>query len=360
MSSARIFVVCPGVDTPCGGVKKLHRLAEILAGAGFDATLLYPDTVPRFKWFQHAAPVRTARAVRIRPDDWLVLPEAFEKYYSARASWSWSRQKRTRIRLARCPARVVVFNQNCYFTFRGHSWTDLSRPTLYERPETVAALVVSEDSRQYLRLAFPQLRLFRIRYSVDPDLFAPSTDKKPQLAYMPRKNAQDAVQVLKILRARGSLDGFRVVAIDGMSEREVARTLRESAFFLSFGFPEGFGLPPAEAMACGCYVVGYDGLGGREFLRPEFSSPVETGNIRQYVQAVETALDQWRRWPDTIRRRAQAAAEFVRRAYSPENEQADVLSAWRCLLAETSRGSNPPASSKAGPGRQRELEKPAA
>ena len=30
-----------------------------------------------------------------------------------------------------------------------------------------------------------------------------------------------------------------------------------SILFLSFGYPEGFGLPVAEAMSCGCAVIGY-------------------------------------------------------------------------------------------------------
>ena len=33
--------------------------------------------------------------------------------------------------------------------------------------------------------------------------------------------------------------------------------------FLSFGFPEGFGLPLVESLFLGNIVVGYDGIGGR-------------------------------------------------------------------------------------------------
>ena len=37
--------------------------------------------------------------------------------------------------------------------------------------------------------------------------------------------------------------------------------------FLSFGHPEGFGLPITEAMASGYWVIGYHGGGGRELFR---------------------------------------------------------------------------------------------
>ncbi|NOX54731.1 MAG: glycosyltransferase [Planctomycetes bacterium] len=247
--------------------------------------------------------------------------------------WSWKRHKRVHRRLTQLTARTVIFNQNCYLTFRKHSWNDLSRPTLYQRPHTVAAIVVSEDSHRYLRTAFPNLRLFRIRNAIDSDRFYPIGTKKPQIAFMPRKNAQDLVQVLKILHLRGSLDGFRLAPIDGMSEKQVAHTLQESAIFLSFGYPEGFGLPPAEAMACGCFVVGYHGQGGREFFRPEFSCPIDTGDITAYVQAVEAALAQWRDSPETIREKGRQASQFIRTVYSPENERQDVLAVWNCLLA---------------------------
>jgi glycosyltransferase involved in cell wall biosynthesis len=42
--------------------------------------------------------------------------------------------------------------------------------------------------------------------------------------------------------------------------------LKESLLFLSFVNGEGLGLLAVEAMSCGCVVVGYDGMGGKEFF----------------------------------------------------------------------------------------------
>jgi glycosyltransferase involved in cell wall biosynthesis len=36
---------------------------------------------------------------------------------------------------------------------------------------------------------------------------------------------------------------------------------------MATGFPEGLALPPLEAMACGCLVAGFAGLGAWDYLR---------------------------------------------------------------------------------------------
>ena len=52
--------------------------------------------------------------------------------------------------------------------------------------------------------------------------------------------------------------------MSNLEQSEVCTVLSKSLVFLDFGFPEGFGLPAAEALASSCYLIGYDGLGGRE------------------------------------------------------------------------------------------------
>jgi hypothetical protein len=45
--------------------------------------------------------------------------------------------------------------------------------------------------------------------------------------------------------------------------------------FVNLDYQEGFGLPSAEAMASACTVIGYHGMGGKEFYRPEFFSQLK-------------------------------------------------------------------------------------
>ena len=72
-----------------------------------------------------------------------------------------------------------------------------------------------------------------------------------------------------------------------LSHSDVLR--RMSILQHSFFASQGFGLPVAEALASGCFVIGYTGLAGREFLELEHCSSVftavEFGDLASFVQS---------------------------------------------------------------------------
>lgn len=45
------------------------------------------------------------------------------------------------------------------------------------------------------------------------------------------------------------------------------RTISDYQYFLTLSPAEGFGLMPLEAMSVGTVVLGFDGYGGRDFMR---------------------------------------------------------------------------------------------
>jgi glycosyltransferase involved in cell wall biosynthesis len=150
---------------------------------------------------------------------------------------------------------------------------------------------------------------------------------------MPRKKESDAKQVLAIARFRGILQGFNVVEIKDKTLEEYAGILRDSLIFLSFSSQEGWGLPPMEAMACGCIVLGYDGRGGAEFMRQPYALPVPAENVLVYAQTLESVLKFTRDSPKEAARLATQAAQFIHAAYPPEHERDDLLTAVRTLTA---------------------------
>jgi glycosyltransferase involved in cell wall biosynthesis len=108
--------------------------------------------------------------------------------------------------------------------------------------------------------------------------------------------------------------------------------MKESLIFLSFGEPEGFSLPPAEAMSCGCIVIGYHGMGGREYFKPEFCFPVEMGDLLTFAGTVEEVLAINNREPARIIDMGKKASDYIGLTYTKEREEEDVLSFWKSIL----------------------------
>ena len=294
-----------------------YRQVDILRGSGFPAYALHLNAGFHYSWFANNTAVAYASDIEWTEDDILVIPEVAVE---------------SLIRNFPVP-RLVIFNQNCYYTFQGRSernlrLTETSSPYLdYDR--VIAALCVSEDSREYLAHAFPSLRLFRIHLSVDSTIFYPNFEKQKQIAFMPRKNQEHAIQVLNVLKYRGALKGYEISPIDACGEMQVAELLRRANMFFSFGSIEGWPLPPAEAMSCGALVIGYHGMGGKEYFRSEFSYPVAINDILGFCKTAENVIRVWEEDRGQLLDKAKAAQRYISTEYSTEREKRDVVSVWR-------------------------------
>lgn len=312
MPDATIYVLCPDDDTASGGHKKLYRHVDVLNSGGFAAVAIHESRGFRYTWFENDTAVSDLSSVSITKNDYLVIPEVNGPYLADMFPG----------------VRKVILNQNAYFTFVGYPFDARETATPYLHPDVVATIVVSDDNLSYLQYAFPQHRFLRMHYAIDPDLFYLTTNKKRQICFMTRRNLQDAIQVINILKFRDALADFDVVAIEGKNEAETADILRESMVFLSFSAAEGFGLPPAEAMASGCVTIGYHGRCGREFFRPQFSYPIEMGDIEGYARTVEQVINEASACPAQLLAKARDAAAFVASTYSPQRESSDIQRCW--------------------------------
>lgn len=334
-----IGYVAPDIKTPSGGVKTIYRHVDVLNRRGLDAVVLHAGRGFRCDWFENETRVRCMGDVSKRDLDVLVIPEIYGPRSAERI-----RMKVNSVFGIKRPVihdvsgiRKLVFNQSGYYTFYKYLADGADQNGPYTHPEVEGAIVVSEDTRAYLRLAFPGLTIHRVRPSIRTDVFRDGEARQRQIAYMPWKNKKEVAQVFHLLRFMGALDGWTLAPIQGMPEREVARILQESAFFFTFAYPEGFNLPPLEAMASGCVVVGYHGFGGREYFRPGLCHPVETGDVQAFARTAAEALRSWTRDPTPLRAMGNAASEFARREYPPEREEEELVDLWRRLLDGAAR-----------------------
>jgi hypothetical protein len=296
-STARVLMLTPDVDA-------LNRV-------GIDSVVVHRKPGFRCSWFQNSTPIAHVGSIRVGRHDVVVVPEEWVAF------------------IPELPAEIpkVIFHQNAYSTFSwGVEWAALR--DVMVRPDVKRVVVVSEDNGAYLRYAYPAIDVRRMRYTIDQSLFRPPDQrtKKRQLAYMPRRRSQESNDVLSLLRTREALGDWAVVAIDKLTEVEVAKNLQESAVFLSFSLREGLPLPPAEAMACGCVVVGFHGFGGRDF--GEHAIWVPEGDVVEFARTVESVIATWESDADRFRRLTEQASSHIRETYEARNTEADVRSAF--------------------------------
>jgi hypothetical protein len=310
-------ILVPAIDwtRPAGGLRKLYRHVDVLNANGIRALMMHQQPGFRCTWFENSTAVSSFdQAWPPGPSDVILVPEIL--------SWQF---------FGLAPGTPkIIFNQNAYQTF---AWrTEKYNTNPYLNSDFRGTIVVSEDSRDYLRYVYPNHPVFRVRYSIDPKHFHFSPQKKKQIAYMPRKKEKDAAQVLAILKYRGALEGFQIVQIEDKSEAETAQILRESAIFLSFSTQEGWGLPPMEAMACGCVTIGYDGRGGAEYLKEPYATRIENEDVIGFVAAVERAIGAINRSSEDQIKQARQASDFTLTTYTPRAEEQDILQVWGQIL----------------------------
>ncbi|MBN2299118.1 MAG: glycosyltransferase, partial [Deltaproteobacteria bacterium] len=255
MENTNIYYWSPDYHSTVGGVKILYRHVDILNDNGFSASIIHKKAGFRCDWFDNTTRISYVRKITLRENDYLVIPEKYDSVYKNPKR----RRKafKTFSTLFDTPAKKIIFVQGPYSTFKGCSLDEDEIKSIYLDKSVVALMVVSDDSKNYLEYAFPGMQAARIHNSINQDIFSYQGEKKKQICFMPNKNPDDALQVISILKHRGRINDFTIVPIENRSELETAQIMKDSLFFLSFGYQEGFSLPPAEAMACGCIVVGY-------------------------------------------------------------------------------------------------------
>lgn len=129
-----------------------------------------------------------------------------------------------------------------------------------------------------------------ITNGVDQEKFHPVPDIriKNRVLALSRKNPGD---LKSVIRASKGL-GFKFHVVDGLSENELIKEYQKADIFLSTGYPEGFSLPPLEAMNCGCVVVGYTGGGGDEYMIDDNTALVaKDGAVDEVVLKLKVLID---------------------------------------------------------------------
>jgi glycosyltransferase involved in cell wall biosynthesis len=164
---------------------------------------------------------------------------------------------------------------------------------------------VSERAQELLGIPCDQIRV--VHHGIDHDRFHPGTERREQYLFYPanpwpHKNHTRLFDAFARLRAerpglelvltgtgfRGLPEGVRTVG--RVDWQELPSLYRRAAALVFPSLYEGFGLPPLEAMACGCPVA-CSTAGSLPEVCGSAAAYFDPTSVEEIVAAVEQALE---------------------------------------------------------------------
>lgn len=258
---------------PCGGVKVIYQHCDLLNQNGFEA---YPVHLGNFTvddWLEHTSkPLADHEARRLAtPDDILVVPD-------------------------RLPLAVESFPCRRKFAFVQNGGL-VDKATAGKRYEDFgfSGILCCGNFVSEFMAAHSNLPRHVVTNGIRLDLFRPAPEKRKKntLLYLRRKPSWPMGAQAVALLPRELQQELHIINLPNTHhEKEMAGFYQQADIFMALGFPEGFALPPLEAMACGCAVIGFTGGGGAEHMRdgetalvaPDGDVPVLSRTLRRIIE----------------------------------------------------------------------------
>lgn len=274
---ARILYFCPDFPQPSGGIKTLYRHVQRLGEIGFDAWIVHQKHPFRAAWHGLDAPTLwLSQRPELTRQDVLVIPEVMHQVMRQTARFAGE--------------RIVIalsWSPTYWNLPQGSSWRSFG----ISRVITKSPLI-----RDYLRWSM-DIEAELVRENVSrSEYFFEAAAKRPKVCFLTRKE-RSASWLQQALCAKGSpFTEFAWMPLRELNEFDYARQLREASVYVTTNMQEGMNTSVLEAMACGCLVVGYSGIGGGVYMQPEGPGQncllVENGDLPALGRLLESTLVQ--------------------------------------------------------------------
>jgi hypothetical protein len=171
--------------------------------------------------------------------------------------------------------------------------------------------------------------------------------ERPALVVLPyRKGTYPEIWDLSFRRLRellgqsgSNIEFAEPIGREWRSQAELAQEIGRYRYLLTLSAAEGFGLVPLESMATGTIPVGYDGYGGREYMRPGTNCcAVEYAKIERLAEKFLELVSKPARGAKMSKAARRTAVKFTYAAF-----EAAWIKEFSRILGQSPRVAPPPA-----------------
>ncbi|MFT3928823.1 MAG: glycosyltransferase family 4 protein [Spongiibacteraceae bacterium] len=279
---------------PVGGIKVILQHCMLLRAQGFDAIpLQMGEYFGNFFNYDLTSQSIDDVGFHLNPDDVVVVPE-----HAAHLG-----------PMFHCGFRIL-FAQNGGLLYSRGGFSPDDTPYVDKGYDFV---FYCSDSLKDDLSREPAERIYLINNFIDQTIFQPNPNqRKPgRIMALPRKNPDDLKKIMQLMKA---VPNHHFHLVDGASEAEIIAEYQQADIFLPIGYPEGFGLPQLEAMACGAAVAGFTGGGADEFMRDRETALVaRDGDAEGAVECLKALLGD-----SALKERLRDAGRAIAQTYTQE------------------------------------------
>lgn len=243
----RILYFCPDYPRPSGGTRCLYRHVFQLNRLGFDAYIVHAKRGFKLTWHGYNVPILwLEEEFRISQDDVLVISEGMPQ-------------------IARQTQGV-----GCRRVLLPLSWAYIY-PCLppdedWNSYGIVNVLTPSRAIKRFVQWSMG-LEATVIEEFIDTARYHYSPSRKQdKIAYIARKSKHGDTLAMVCRRKRNSFHAYQWVRMRDLSEQQYAEELTAARIYIATAPQEGSNVSALEAMSAGCIVVGFAGVGGRDYM----------------------------------------------------------------------------------------------
>ena len=273
-----IFYFCPDFSPPSGGTRRLYRHVHHLNNQGLKAFIVHLKKGFTLTWHGYKVPVLWLEDnLSFAADDILVFPEGMPFLMKQTQSLN-------------CNRVAIVLNWSYVFNSlpKGENWKDYN----INRAITPSPLI-----RDFLEWSM-EIDVALVDNYIDTSKYAYKPEKKKnKITYMKRKDASGEIMRFIFARKEGLIKSWEWMSLNDMNEEKYSEHINESRIFIATSTQEGMPTAVLEAMASGCIVAGYSGIGGNDYMvgsgEKQNCFLVENGNMPQLAKTLEEVILGW-------------------------------------------------------------------